>query len=92
MKKNIIPINRHTQDLPTNESVVKNSGNSEVHIDIHIDTMPIAFAILCSALAAKQMSKEEFDTAYHQLLEMKNTHSSTVDSVMNIQPNDISDS
>lgn len=72
MNENIIPINRHAQDMPANESVIKNSGNSEVHIDIHIDTMPIAFAILCSALAAKQMSKEEFYTAYNQLREMNN--------------------
>ncbi|MCY7985976.1 hypothetical protein MOB89_21755, partial [Bacillus inaquosorum] len=50
------------------------SGNSEVHIDIHIDTMPIAFAILCSALAAKQMSKEEFDMAYTRLQEMNREH------------------
>ncbi|MED1809014.1 hypothetical protein ABEW90_17565 [Bacillus subtilis] len=72
MNENIIPLNRHTQEIPTTESVIKNSGNSEVHIDIHIDTMPIAFAILCSALAAKQMTKEEFDTAYTRLREMNN--------------------
>ncbi|MCY8072391.1 hypothetical protein [Bacillus inaquosorum] len=72
MNENIIPINRHTQEMPNNGSMIENSGNSEVHIDIHIDTMPIAFAILCSALAAKQMSKDEFDTAYTQLREMNN--------------------
>ncbi|AXC54270.1 hypothetical protein ABEW26_00845 [Bacillus subtilis] len=77
MNENIIPLNRHTQEIPTTESVIKNSGNSEVHIDIHIDTMPIAFAILCSALAAKQMTKEEFDTAYTQLQEMNRDNSKT---------------
>ncbi|MCW0120226.1 hypothetical protein [Bacillus subtilis] len=77
MNENIIPLNRHTQDIPTTESVIKNSGNSEVHIDIHIDTMPIAFAILCSALAAKQMTKEEFDMAYTQLREMNRDNSKT---------------
>ncbi|MCY7907597.1 MULTISPECIES: hypothetical protein [Bacillus] len=76
MKENIIPINRHTQDMPSNGSMIENSGNSEVHIDIHIDTMPIAFAILCSALAAKQMSKEEFDMAYTRLQEMNREHNS----------------
>ncbi|MEC1291632.1 hypothetical protein [Bacillus mojavensis] len=76
MNENIIPINRHTQEVPNNGSMVENSGNSEVHIDIHIDTMPIAFAILCSALAAKQMSKEEFDTAYTRLQEMNRGHNS----------------
>ncbi|MDO3660544.1 hypothetical protein [Bacillus sp. C28GYM-DRY-1] len=76
MNENIIPINRHTQEMPNNGSMVENSGNSEVHIDIHIDTMPIAFAILCSALAAKQMSKEEFDTAYTRLQEMNREHNS----------------
>ncbi|MDM5303164.1 hypothetical protein QUF44_16625 [Bacillus subtilis] len=74
MNENIIPINRY----PNNGSMIENSGNSEVHIDIHIDTMPIAFALLCSALAAKQMSKEEFDTAYNQLREMNNgSHNGT---------------
>lgn len=77
MNENIIPLNRHTQEIPTTESVIKNSGNSEVHIDIHIDTMPIAFAILCSALAAKQMTKEEFNTAYTQLQEMNRDNSKT---------------
>ncbi|MCY7943376.1 hypothetical protein MOC27_15145 [Bacillus inaquosorum] len=74
MNENIIPINRHTQEMPNNGSMIENSGNSEVHIDIHIDTMPIAFAILCSALAAKQMSKEEFDMAYTRLQEMNREH------------------
>lgn len=30
MNENIIPLNRHTQEIPTTESVIKNSGNSEV--------------------------------------------------------------
>ncbi|MCY7783813.1 MULTISPECIES: hypothetical protein [unclassified Bacillus (in: firmicutes)] len=77
MNENIIPINRHTQEMPHNGSMIENSGNSKVYIDIHIDTMPIAFAILCSALAAKQMTKEEFDTAYTQLQEMNRDNSKT---------------
>ncbi|MCR6596183.1 hypothetical protein NFC80_06010 [Bacillus halotolerans] len=92
MNENIIPINRHAAEMPKNGSVIENSGNSEVHIDIHIDTMPIAFAILCSALAAKQMTKEEFDTAYTQLLKMKNVHNQYEASVINIHPNDIPES
>ncbi|MBU8709855.1 hypothetical protein [Bacillus subtilis] len=85
MNENIIPLNRHTQEIPTTESVIKNSGNSEVYIDIHIDTMPIAFAILCSALAAKQMTKEEFDMAYTQLREMnrENNSRSSVKQIIN---------
>ncbi|MFJ9289122.1 hypothetical protein [Bacillus halotolerans] len=92
MNENIIPINRHTAEMPKNGSVIENSGNSEVHIDIHIDTMPIAFAILCSALAAKQMTKDEFDTAYTQLLELKNVDIPSAASTINIHPNDISES
>jgi hypothetical protein len=53
-------------------SIIEHSGNSEanVHVNIQIDTMPIAFAILCSSLASNQISKEEFNSAYHQLLNM----------------------
>ncbi|EHA32702.1 hypothetical protein B4143_4131 [Bacillus subtilis] len=47
--------------------------------------MPIAFAILCSALAAKQMTKEEFDMAYTQLREMnrENNSRSSVKQIIN---------
>lgn len=86
MNENIIPINRHVMEMPKNGSVIENSGNSEVHIDIHIDTMPIAFAALCSALAAKQMTKDEFDTAYAQLLEMNSNYTNRTSVVKVVNP------
>ncbi|WP_284037916.1 MULTISPECIES: hypothetical protein [Neobacillus] len=48
---------------------IEQSGNSDVdvHVDVHVDTTPIAFAILCSLLATKQMSNFEFEEAVDRL-------------------------
>jgi len=54
-----------------NESInsIGQSGNSDVdiQIDVHVDTTAIAFAILCSLLATKQMNNVEFDEAVEKL-------------------------
>lgn len=54
---------------------ISNSGNSDVDvntkIDVYIDVMPIAFAILYSSLAKKQISKNEFENAIKKLNEYK---------------------
>jgi len=54
-----------------NENVnsIGQSGNSDVdiQIDVHVDTTSIAFALLCSLLATKQMSAEEFEEAVRRL-------------------------
>ena len=56
-------------------SKVSNSGNSDVdvntNIDVHIDVMPIALAILYSSLANKQLSKKQFQYAMKKLDEYK---------------------
>lgn len=48
---------------------VGHSGNSDVdiNIDVHVDTTAIAFALLCSLLATKQMSADEFEEAARRL-------------------------
>ncbi len=48
------------------------SGNSDVDlkIDVHVDTIAIGYAILCSLLATKQMDNEEFKLAVRKLEEL----------------------
>lgn len=54
-----------------NESLnsIGQSGNSDVdvQVDVHVDTTPIAFALLCSMLANKQMNRMEFEQAVRRL-------------------------
>lgn len=54
-----------------NETInsIGQSGNSDVdiQIDVHVDTTAIAFAILCSLLATKQMNNVEFEEAVERL-------------------------
>ncbi|PAD67071.1 hypothetical protein CHH83_20775 [Bacillus sp. 7586-K] len=51
----------------SNESSVNYSGNSDVDVTIEIDTRPIAYAMLCSLLATKQISTEDFELAVSKL-------------------------
>ncbi|WP_051530039.1 hypothetical protein [Anoxybacteroides tepidamans] len=50
-------------------SSIGQSGNSDVdiHLNVHVDTTAIAFAILCSLLATKQMNIGEFNEAVRKL-------------------------
>ncbi|RHW34154.1 hypothetical protein D1B31_19840 [Neobacillus notoginsengisoli] len=52
-----------------NLNSIGQSGNSDVdiQIDVHVDTTAIAFALLTSLLATKQMSSEEFEEAVKRL-------------------------
>ncbi|MBR7796185.1 hypothetical protein GT022_08995 [Agaribacter marinus] len=56
----------------TNKSVVKHSGNSDVDVNVHVDTKPIAYAMLCTLLASKQISNEEFEEAVSRLDKLTN--------------------
>jgi len=53
-------------------SVVKQSGNSDVdvQIDVHIDNSAIAYAILCSLYATNQMNIQEFNTSVRMLKDL----------------------
>lgn len=50
--------------------------NSDVNVDVNIqvDTIPIAFAVLYYLLATKQLSHEEFEFALRKLLETTNKY------------------
>lgn len=57
-------------DTKVNESLIRQSGNSDVDVSVQVDTTPIAFAMLCSLLATKQLSNEEFESAVRKLEEL----------------------
>ncbi|PAV29585.1 hypothetical protein CIL05_10850 [Virgibacillus profundi] len=66
-------------DTSLNESLIRQSGNSDVDVSVQVDTTPIAFAMLCSLLATKQLSNSEFESAVRKLEELtdnKKFHSS----------------
>lgn len=59
-------------DSNENNARIGHSGNSDVDIqlNVQVDTRPIAYAILCSLLATKQMTNEEFATAVQKMDEL----------------------
>ncbi|MFP7171569.1 hypothetical protein [Terribacillus sp. 7520-G] len=50
-----------------NSSNVAYSGNSDVDVIVEVNTMPIAYAMLCSLRATKQISEFEFEDAVRKL-------------------------
>jgi hypothetical protein len=67
----------HFPKSDKNEANIGHSGNSDVdvYVNVHVDTRPIAYAMLCSLLATKQITKEEFHDAlqhWEQLVEKSN--------------------
>ncbi|RLL42931.1 hypothetical protein D8M04_15410 [Oceanobacillus piezotolerans] len=56
----------------SNQSFIRESGNSDVDIRIELDTTPIAYAMLCSMLATNQMSHREFQFAVRKLEDLIN--------------------
>ncbi|MFP7479116.1 hypothetical protein [Terribacillus saccharophilus] len=63
-KKNPNPFSASRND---NHSQVTHSGNADVDVKVEVDTMPIAYAMLCSLLATKQLSEHEFNNAVRKL-------------------------
>lgn len=63
----VVAIDKHS-----NESSISHSGNSNVDVIINIDTKPIAYAMLCSLLATKQISMKDFELAVNKLDELTN--------------------
>ncbi|RFU65327.1 hypothetical protein [Peribacillus glennii] len=64
---------KHTDtDSNENNARIGHSGNSDVDIqlNVQVDTRPIAYAILCSLLATKQMTNEEFSAAVQKMDEL----------------------
>ncbi|MCM3226439.1 hypothetical protein [Terribacillus saccharophilus] len=50
-----------------NNSQVAHSGNSDVDVIVEVNTMPIAYAMLCSLYATNQLSLTEFEDAIKNL-------------------------
>lgn len=60
--------NLYTADFtPEDRSTIEHSGNSDVDVKVIVDTTPIAYAMLCSFLAAKQISPSEFKDSVREL-------------------------
>jgi hypothetical protein len=59
----------NTKILNEGLNSIDRSGNFDVdvQVDVHVDTTAIAFALLCSLLATKQMNNEEFEEAVRRL-------------------------
>ena len=62
-RNNIRPID-FTNDT---RSTIDYSGNSDVDIEVTVDTTPIAYAMLCTLLATKQISDLEFKKSVRRL-------------------------
>ncbi|WP_409305524.1 hypothetical protein [Peribacillus sp. SCS-155] len=59
-------------DSDANQANVGHSGNSnvDVHVNIEIDTKPVAYAMLCSLLATNAISHDEFNSALRKWEEL----------------------
>ncbi|SDC14970.1 hypothetical protein SAMN05421663_101508 [Terribacillus halophilus] len=49
------------------KSSVAHSGNADVDIIMEVNTMPIAYAMLCSLRATNKLSEHEFESALKRL-------------------------
>ncbi|MTH53424.1 hypothetical protein GKZ89_08340 [Bacillus mangrovi] len=63
---------RHGKKYPSAGEIhqlasVNHSGNSDVDVNVEVDTMPIAFALMYNMYASNQMSKEQFDEGIKKL-------------------------
>ncbi|OLN22987.1 hypothetical protein BTO30_06950 [Domibacillus antri] len=58
-----------SRDKLANKLSIGESGNSDVDVNVvvKVDTMPIAFAMLCSLWSSKQLSDEDFERAVERL-------------------------
>jgi hypothetical protein len=61
--------NTNNQDINENQAKINQSGNSNVNVNVtvEVDTKAIAYALLCSSLAKKEMTNEEFEFALQKL-------------------------
>ena len=60
------------QDLIDNQAKISHSGNANVDVDVNliIDTKSIAYALLCSSLAKKELTNDQFEFALNKLAEL----------------------
>jgi predicted negative regulator of RcsB-dependent stress response len=73
-----------------NINTIGQSGNSDVdvQVEVFVDTTPIAFAILTSLLATKQLTVEEFNEAVRRLENLTQDRDFNATSFI---PNNVSD-
>jgi hypothetical protein len=64
------------RDINENQAKINHSGNSNVnvHVNVEVDTKAIAYALLCSALAKKDLTDDEFQFALSKLEELTNNN------------------
>lgn len=71
----LVTLTEEIKELIRNSSTanLEKSGNSDVdvNLEIHIDNTPIAFAMLCSLYASKQLTLREFNTLVQKLEELR---------------------
>ncbi|SES46324.1 hypothetical protein [Psychrobacillus sp. OK032] len=88
-KTKLSKTNSFISDIDTNKSSISQSGNSDVdiNVNVNIDTTSIAYAYLCSMLATKKMTNDEFETAIRKLEELTNRDSNRLekDNVSNVK-------
>ena len=68
---------RSFEDIQTNLlSSIDRSGNSDVdvNVNVEVDTMPVALSFLCLALAKKELTRQEFESAVEALVEVTTQH------------------
>jgi GTPase SAR1 family protein len=60
------------KELYENQAKINQSGNSNVsvNVNVEVDTKAIAYAILCSSLAKKELTNAEFEFALKKLDEL----------------------
>jgi hypothetical protein len=65
-----------TKEIHENQAKVNQSGNSHVNVNVNVevDTKAIAYAMLCSSLARKELTNDEFEFALNKLEELVQTN------------------
>jgi hypothetical protein len=64
---------RSFEDIQSNLlSSIDRSGNSDVdvNVNVQVDTMPVALSFLCLALAKKEITRQEFESAVETLVDV----------------------
>lgn len=54
------------------QSTIHSSGNSDVDVNVHIDTASVAYMYACSLYATKQINRHQFENmikTYHDLMD-----------------------
>jgi hypothetical protein len=74
-----------TDSMIDNQAKINHSGNSNVNVNVNvqIDTKAIAYALLCSSLAKKDLTIDEFQFALNKLEELTSDKQHTLEESTN---------